>query len=569
MDHLLIVFLNAWVTLEFWAFPYWGFVAGSAFVLAWILRDTTFCAPLGWIAVIATAVPCGLIFWLPAMTASAVGQSIDLPAAHGCWFFCALPLPPAAFFLLSRYGGEVWAGFTHRLTKGYRQQRDGRTDIRTVSDSLPGALPHPYDPLQHINIKRGIFLGLDVGRKPIHLDWVRWRKSHIQVVGTTGSGKGVIAGTLLYQAIQAGEAAIVIDPKDDEYLPHVLCKAAQDARVPYVYLDMQSLMPQWSPFRGKSEQAIEELLTAGFRMGEKGTDADFYRLDDRRMARRFASFAATYGGTLNACFRDFYRKSPSLIEEAKMLYADLEELAITPCAQAAEGLDISGLIEAGAVIYVRGTVRNPRILKLQRIFLLSCMQFIGSRNRDTARYATIFMDEFKYMLSRASLEALGAIRDKRAHVMVAHQSLGDLEDCGGDLTPQAVIGGVVENCAIKLAYKVMDPNTAEWLSRMSGTILVDDETRTIERNIGLTETQTGQRTLRQSERPLIDVNQLLMLPDRSAALFGIGPGQFVYTSPIQVTKTVEAISPRGELLPEERRATTGGVTLGEALLDVD
>jgi type IV secretory pathway TraG/TraD family ATPase VirD4 len=45
------------------------------------------------------------------------------------------------------------------------------------------------------------------------------------------------------------------------------------------------------------------------------------------------------------------------------------------------------------------------------------------------------------------------------------------------LKGDAVVGAVVENAKFKLVYRVMDPDTAEWVARMSGTILVDDELR--------------------------------------------------------------------------------------------
>jgi hypothetical protein len=263
-------------------------------------------------------------------------------------------------------------------------------------------------------------------------------------------------------------------------------------------------------------------------------------------------------------FADFFAANHELVESARKFYADLEELVFTPCAQASTGADLPALLAAGAVIYVRGSTRNPRILKLQKIFLLSCMQTIEVRERASARHVAIFLDEFKYVISRPAIEALGAIRDKRAHVIVAHQTLGDLEDCGRDLTAQAVIGAVVENCAIKLAYKARDPDTALWLSKLSGTILVDDETRTIERNLGLTEKQS-QRTLRQAERPLIDINQLLMLPKRTAVLFGVGHAQFIYTSPVRVDLAAFKI----EAIGEDIQSSKDSPSLAGSLLDVD
>lgn len=567
MTDILIDVLMRWVELYYLGYQFWGIVCGVSLLMIWVLRQSRLWGIFGWLAFLSALIPGGLLFGLPAMTEYLVGREVFLPVEHRYWFFGGLLAPFAVVVLAIRYGGHAWSAFTHLLTKPFGRQRDTRTDIRNVGDSLPGALAQAYDPRKYFDAKKGIFIGLNEKRRPLYIESVQWRKSHVQVLGTTGSGKGVAAGVLLFQAVQQGEAAIVIDPKNDEFLPHVLAQAARERGVLFVFLDLQASLAQWNPFQGKSEQEVEELLTAGFGMAEKGTDADFYRVEDRRVARRFAAFCAGKSGSLQQHFTEFYSQHHDLIDVAKKLYADLEELAATPCVQAEQGIDLPALMAAGAVIYVRGSTRNPRILKLQRIFLLACMQFIEARERDSARHIAIFMDEFKYVLSRPALEALGAIRDKRAHVMVAHQSLGDLQDCGGDLTPEAVIGGVVENCAIKLAYQVRDPDTAEWLSRLSGTILVDDETRIIERNIGLTETQTAQRTLRQAERPLVDTNQLLMLPERCAVLFGIGPAKFIFTSPIPVTKGGAPIAPTGE--PPVKPRNSGHDSVAGGLLDVD
>lgn len=567
MTNILIDVLMRWVELHYLGYKLWGIVCGVSLLMIWVLRKSRLWGIFGWLACLSAVIPGGLLLGLPPMTEYLGGQRISLPVEHRWWFVGGILSPFAAVVLVTRYGGHVWSAFTYALTKRFERQRDTRTDIRNVGDCLPGALAQAYDPRKYFDDKKGIFIGLNERRQPLYVASAQWRKSHVQVLGTTGSGKGVAAGVLLYQAVQQGEAVIVIDPKNDEFLPHVLAQAAHEKGVPFVFVDLQASLAQWNPFQGKSQQEVEELLTAGFGMAEKGTDADFYRVEDRRVARRFATFCAGKPGSLQQLFTDFYSQHHDLIDVAKKLYADLEELAATPCVQADQGIDLPALMAAGAVIYVRGSTRNPRILKLQRIFLLAGMQFIEARDRASARHVAIFMDEFKYVLSRPALEALGAIRDKRAHVMVAHQSLGDLQDCGGDLTPEAVIGGVAENCAIKLAYQVRDPNTADWLSRLSGTILVDDETRIIERNIGLTETQTAQRTLRQAERPLVDVNQLLMLPERCAVLFGIGPAKFIFTSPVPVTKVGVSIAPTGE--PPVKPKDSGHASVAGGLLDVD
>ena len=355
--------------------------------------------------------------------------------------------------------------------------------------------------------------------------------------------------------------------------------ATTHANVPYVYIDLLSDQPQWNPLQHKNANEIEELLSAGFSLGEKGTDADFYRLDDRRAARVFANIANRQDYSLIETLQLLIQHQPDIAEAGKKFVSDLEEIGLVDAVNTRTGIDLGSLIKQGAVIYVRGSMRNPRILKLQRIFVLSMMQHIEVRprqlaNGQPARHVCLFLDEFKYLISRPTLEALGAIRDKGAHVMIAHQSLGDLRDCPADLDPESVVASVNENCAIKMAY----PDTASWLARMSGTILVDDETRQVKTNAGLTETRDGERTLRQAERPLVDTNMLHALPERCAVLYGAGLAQFFFTSPIHVTKNSEATKPvsipNAELKSElgtkpNIEFKTAPLTTAQSLLDVD
>lgn len=564
LTETLISLLQTWVSFFLMGYKLWGFVCGFSLIAIWLLRQSRLWVLFSWLAVMSAAIAVPLLVALPDMTEMLGGKKIQVPRIFIYWFVGGLVTPAICLFLLSRYGGQLGSWIAAALTKPFGHQRLGRTDVRTISDALPGALQGTYDPELFFRPKKGIFLGLNERKKPIYLSTSDWRSSHCQIFGTTGSGKGVAASVLLAQSAQQGEAVVVIDPKSDEFLPSVMASVAKKSGVPFVYVDLTGQKVQWNPFWAKSEQEAEELLTAGLGMGDTGSDADVYRVEDRRVARRFAAFCCQHPGPMHRQFADFFAANHELVESARKFYADLEELVFTPCAQASTGADLSALLAAGAVIYVRGSTRNPRILKLQKIFLLSCMQTIEVRERASARHVAIFLDEFKYVISRPAIEALGAIRDKRAHVIVAHQTLGDLKDCDRDLTAQAVIGAVVENCAIKLAYKARDPDTALWLSKLSGTILVDDETRTIERNLGLTEKQS-QRTLRQAERQLIDINQLLMLPKRTAVLFGVGHAQFIYTSPVRVDLAAFKI----EAIGEDIQSSKDGPSLAGSLLDVD
>lgn len=143
----------------------------------------------------------------------------------------------------------------------------------------------------------------------------------------------------------------------------------------------------------------------------------------------------------------------------------------------------------------------------------------------------------KYHLSKPALEGLGAARDKGVHILMAHQSIADLRDCPADLNGDAVVGAVVENCKFKLVYKLQDPDTAEWIARMSGTILVDDESRKVTTTAVLTEKVDNERMLRQAESYYIDSNMLQNLPKFVSYIFSANALAFPsLISPLKVKK---------------------------------
>ncbi len=168
-----------------------------------------------------------------------------------------------------------------------------------------------------------------------------------------------------------------------------------------------------------------------------------------------------------------------------------------------------------------GSMRNGKIITAQRMLLVRLYQLAERREqvKDVPRPIAIYLSELKYHLSRPAMEGLGAAHDKAVHIIMDHQSNADLKDCPADLKGDAVVGAVVENAKFKRVYRVMDPDTAEWVARMSGTILVDDEVRKAKTDAVLTETIDDERTIRQAERFFTDSNMILNLPDVVSFIF--------------------------------------------------
>lgn len=445
-----------------------------------------------------------------------------------------------------------------KMVKKTGLEREVRTDVRHVKSLLPETTH--YDPMDYIDLKKGIFIGLDKDKIPQYIPLKDWQKQHADIIGTTGAGKGVASGILLYQSILAGEGVFVLDPKNDEWAPHLYRKACEDAGKPFVLIDLNKNDYQLNLIEGISADHLEELFVAGFSLAEKGEAADFYRIDDRKAARLSSQFITD---NPNATIRDVYNSDyvQSIGETIKAFHGKTEELALLNCINAPDGFSLKQIFDEGGCCYVIGSLRNSKIITTQRMILVRLFQIAELRDRvtDVIRPIAIFLDELKYHLSKPALEGLGAARDKGIHIIMAHQSIADLRDCPADLNGDAVVGAVVENAKFKLVYKLQDPDTADWVARMSGTILVDDESRKATTNGVLTETIDNERTIRQAERYYIDTNMLQNLPDFVSFIFTTKDlPRASLISPLKVKKqalTVFSVSPeQANIIPQVKKA---------------
>ncbi len=422
-----------------------------------------------------------------------------------------------AFHLTARrlLAGEI-DSLKHRMIKKSKLERNTRTDVRKVKELLPDSIE--YNPLDYIDLKKGVFIGLDKDDQPQYITIKEFQKQHAAIIGTTGSGKGITASVLLYQAILLGEAVFVEDPKDDEWAVHVLREACKKAGKKLVVINLNRTNHQLDLLADISHEQLEELFNAGFSLSKKGEAADFYRIADRRAARNVAAIHKT-GMTLYDLFNDDNVKS--IGEDAPAFLGELEEIALVNSVNAKNGFSLKEIFDNGGCCYIIGSTRNQKIISAQRMILTRLIQIAETRDRinTTPRVVAIFLDELKYHISRPTMEGLGTARDKSVHIFMAFQAIDDLRDCPSDLNGDSVIGAVIENAKFKLIYKIQNPETAEWAAKMTGSILVDDEMRKVRTDLSLTEKVDTDRMIRQAESYYVDSNMFLNLPERVGFVF--------------------------------------------------
>lgn len=362
-----------------------------------------------------------------------------------------------------------------------QRQPDAPGKIGDVTGDLAsmGKLAAPFDPAPYIGdkkvrAKRGdkIFMGLDGERNPVYLPRYVLDKNHVEIIGESGTGKSSIAGVMLSQLAAAGECIVVFDPKADRNLPGALARAGEQMGYPFHILDLrpQADYPQVNPFSGCRADQVEELLQVSLDLGKTGDGGvDFYRGKDRE-ATSFIAEALRDGRT---DMLEILRKAgeDERVVEQENLWRELRQLARVKALHTEAGLDLVDVLSKPGVLYVIGSTTRLEVVAVQKLILQRILQILDEREGQDMPVA-LFLDKLKYLLSPAALRAAGTVRDRNAHLIFAHQSLGDLDDCPG-LSPKAVRGAIWGNCGVKIAYRMQDANTATELSKIAGKQVIE------------------------------------------------------------------------------------------------
>ena len=410
--------------------------------------------------------------------------------------------------------------FFSRFTVKNKIRKGSKTDIRFMDKELPN-LPD-YNPHKFINLKKGVFIGIDEMVKPIYLLLEDWYKRHFLIVGATRAGKGVAMQGLGVQSLMLGETVVFLDPKGDQYMPHILKAQCDKQGVPYHYIDLTKDEPQINLIADFNSRDLKNCLVEAFSQREMGSESDVYRKNEQEFLENLADFIVEQNrtspqGTKNLAELCTAYEISRYASNYKSSVSDLNKLIRVPSINASNGHSLAALIEQGGCIYIVGDLLDETIKKIQRFIFCRVVQLArnysneADHNGTKEQRITVFADELVAHISRFVAESYTVSLGWGLKIVSAIQSLKLLKGAPADIDPEFLLGAVFDNSQNKLFYRADDIATADFLSDMTGKIQVEDEQKVVTRNSLNSEKLDRETRLIPSERNLYDRNMILKL----------------------------------------------------------
>jgi len=326
---------------------------------------------------------------------------------------------------------------------------------------------------------------------------------------------------LAVQSLMLGETVVFLDPKGDQYMPHILKAQCDKQGIPYHYINLTKDEPQINLIADFNSRDLKNCLVEAFSQREMGAESDVYRKNEQEFLENLANFiveqnSATTGGTicqaksLAELCNDY--EISRYADNYKSSVSDLNKLTRISAINAANASSLAALIEQGGCIYIVGDLLDETMKKIQRFIFCRVVQLARNYEAQNApRQITVFADELVAHISRFVAESYTVSLGWGLKIVSAIQSLKLLKGAPADIDPEFLLGAVFDNSQNKLFYRADDIATADFLSDMTGKIQVEDEQKVVTRNSLNSEKLDRETRLIPSERNLYDRNMILKL----------------------------------------------------------
>ena len=415
-----------------------------------------------------------------------------------------------------------------------RQSGDELSDIRVEANRMQAKHFNPKDYYQ----PNEIFFGLDEKRKTISIKEDIWKVQNQRYIGPTQTGKGVLIGVQLDQAIRKNHTVIFIDPKPDPYGFSIMKQACLETNREFVALDLndEQVFPmKYELFAGGSYRDRLGRFISCAKLESTGNESDYYHRKERAILNEvFPKEPIALRNLLDLLEQEHYQEktgtSCSMIHE--MLHVQSLDVGIGE-----ETINLRNILRDNQVLYVRSSLHDAVVKTASTMLITELIQEVMRLKSERDSHVFIVIDEIAFLISETIADALATLTSFDAHLCLAYQSEGDLLN-GHDtkINWKAIAQRVKTNSKIHLYYRAEEFDTAQIMADKSGT-QVKAVTRAQRVSTGrhLEETWEGNRDIHGVEEAFIHPNVAMTLPERVGVFFQpTQTAQVLYTSWVTV-----------------------------------
>jgi type IV secretory pathway TraG/TraD family ATPase VirD4 len=374
-----------------------------------------------------------------------------------------------------------------------------------------------------------IYVGLDENKKAafIQLDA---RRTHGQGIGSPGQGKSEVVTTFAVDDMKAGRGFILIDGKPENKTLHKITAYAKETGrlndLKVFSFANPKISSTFNPLMGNSSEQVTDRIMSAFMF----TDEYYKSLQRTTLSNVLRIFS---GVNLVPTFKTLHAAltkpqyvvnmaehghDADLIEWAKSyeaqptnerqkgisgIVANLSPFALGEFSGLFNSdrpeIDMTRILAKNEILYCQIPALNfPEFGKATGKFILqSLANAIGERHNTDERdrkFFSVYLDDFSEYLYPGFLTILNKSRSADVGVFFAHQAMGDIESMGPEIA-----NGIKTNSGLKIMMKCIDPDTAEYCSRIVGT--EEDQKHTQKSQRGFWgRSETGDGTIRDVEK---------------------------------------------------------------------
>lgn len=396
-----------------------------------------------------------------------------------------------------------------------------------------------------------VFCGLTDKHEEVHIK-TRQRGMHTQVIGTTNAGKteSVIIPWAI-QDIEQGRGLILIDGKSDRSLLDklwaytVMHKRQGDFRL----FSLSSLdeSHQFNPLLDGSPEEVTERVFNSFDFKNEYYRSIQFEIFSQVM-RIFSeskesptflkvSEAISTPSKLKALaerisnqgLKNWVKNYAALpaTEQAQRtsgLTAALSQFAYGNAATLfnteTPSIDLNRALRENQIIYFQLPVMlSPQLGQATGKMILQCLQnAVANRHRaeekQNHRFFSVFLDDFSEYLYPGFVTILNKSRSANVGIVFAHQALGDIKAVG-----DAPANSILTNANLKVFMRGNDPDSAEYFSKVIGTVKSVKYTSRTKRGV-FSQEDTGDASAR-------EVDEFIIHPNRFKNELGVGEAVMV------------------------------------------